>query len=79
MKLADSLQVVFVCQVTPFVGVWIETFCFLIKHKSAQVTPFVGVWIETIVLSFTINRFPVTPFVGVWIETLLLDTLPSSS
>ena len=33
--------------VTPFVGVWIETsFALRCKHKQS-VTPFVGVWIET--------------------------------
>ena len=34
-------------QVTPFVGVWIETATALQKYKEIQVTPFVGVWIET--------------------------------
>ena len=33
--------------VTPFVGVWIETFGFVIKVEMMSVTPFVGVWIET--------------------------------
>ena len=33
--------------VTPFVGVWIETFSFLILLFGLSVTPFVGVWIET--------------------------------
>ncbi len=33
--------------VTPFVGVWIETFGIAQKNQKASVTPFVGVWIET--------------------------------
>ena len=33
--------------VTPFVGVWIETFSCLPCQSTCQVTPFVGVWIET--------------------------------
>ena len=33
--------------VTPFVGVWIETVCWLIIRFVMTVTPFVGVWIET--------------------------------
>ena len=49
-------QVVFVCQliaaeVTPFVGVWIETACLSVHPYSAPVTPFVGVWIETLLFS----------------------------
>ena len=34
--------------VTPFVGVWIETSAALCLLGSAAVTPFVGVWIETV-------------------------------
>ena len=33
--------------VTPFVGVWIETTPILIERSRYLVTPFVGVWIET--------------------------------
>ena len=33
--------------VTPFVGVWIETIVPLWNGKKHKVTPFVGVWIET--------------------------------
>ena len=33
--------------VTPFVGVWIETFWCTLDLPSNLVTPFVGVWIET--------------------------------
>ena len=35
------------CNVTPFVGVWIETLEISAKKQMHQVTPFVGVWIET--------------------------------
>ena len=34
-------------QVTPFVGVWIETFLLPWLPIIGGVTPFVGVWIET--------------------------------
>ena len=34
-------------QVTPFVGVWIETTEVFSLHPPWLVTPFVGVWIET--------------------------------
>ena len=56
-------------QVTPFVGVWIETPSKAEKVLKKEVTPFVGVWIET---SDWFQRCwiqAVTPFVGVWIET----------
>ena len=33
--------------VTPFVGVWIETFYRDEDGETYSVTPFVGVWIET--------------------------------
>ncbi len=33
--------------VTPFVGVWIETYTDLRLWLDTMVTPFVGVWIET--------------------------------
>ena len=34
-------------QVTPFVGVWIETALDALNDFNKTVTPFVGVWIET--------------------------------
>ena len=44
--------------VTPFVGVWIETYKkFYAYYKAKYVTPFVGVWIETsYCLRFTAMR-----------------------
>ena len=33
--------------VTPFVGVWIETYSISLSTQFCVVTPFVGVWIET--------------------------------
>ena len=60
-------------EVTPFVGVWIET-CLLHRLWRCQpVTPFVGVWIETLLLLHLSSPFLVTPFVGVWIETRMLS------
>ena len=38
------------CNVTPFVGVWIETTWDEQQKKNFLVTPFVGVWIETLLL-----------------------------
>ena len=58
--------------VTPYVGVWIETFTnrvFMIKYG---VTPYVGVWIETTEEERLEAFKKVTPYVGVWIETGLI-------
>ena len=57
--------------VTPYVGVWIETPVERIAKLSTTVTPYVGVWIETLKVSKSMNKYLVTPYVGVWIETML--------
>ena len=44
-------------EVTPRVGVWIETFVCVRAHERAQVTPRVGVWIETAKLFVVWFRF----------------------
>ena len=56
--------------VTPFVGVWIETWNGWGFVNWTRVTPFVGVWIETWMPHCSTPSKLVTPFVGVWIETL---------
>ena len=33
--------------VTPYVGVWIETYVRVKQYQADAVTPYVGVWIET--------------------------------
>ena len=58
-----------VLDVTPFVGVWIETGIKSDVLCIPSVTPFVGVWIETTCRYLARSRLQVTPFVGVWIET----------
>ena len=58
--------------VTPFVGVWIETFVTVIMEYHRFVTPFVGVWIETFSSPKMMQPSSVTPFVGVWIETSII-------
>ena len=55
--------------VTPYVGVWIETFPRWLLQILPYVTPYVGVWIETACNMIRKTRCSVTPFVGVWIET----------
>ena len=40
-------DVIDACDVTPCVGVWIETFYYINACKALCVTPCVGVWIET--------------------------------
>ena len=39
-------------EVTPYVGVWIETLISAICRKVRGVTPYVGVWIETFIIRF---------------------------
>ena len=56
--------------VTPYVGVWIETQILDLTDKKLGVTPYVGVWIETRNTHPISHRYQVTPYVGVWIETL---------
>ena len=55
--------------VTPYVGVWIETNTPPLMRYGGPVTPYVGVWIETIADGLEQIVFQVTPYVGVWIET----------
>ena len=60
---------VYVNVVTPYVGVWIETFKEIMNFCIIVVTPYVGVWIETLMLITFVQPPIVTPYVGVWIET----------
>ena len=55
--------------VTPHVGVWIETSFVKPKGIVRVVTPHVGVWIETGQIIYHTPTGVVTPHVGVWIET----------
>ena len=56
-------------EVTPYVGVWIETNVAVIASYASTVTPYVGVWIETRIIYQLSGTSTVTPYVGVWIET----------
>ena len=51
LKPSSTPHAVAACQVTPFVGVWIETGSCACACKINEVTPFVGVWIETLIRS----------------------------
>ena len=48
-------------QVTPFVGVWIETRQRRMRRMPLTVTPFVGVWIETIPCVVATSTVPSHP------------------
>ena len=71
LKLKSLITLTERVPVTPFVGVWIETFWHCPKGSEKAVTPFVGVWIETYAVEPDNFAVPVTPFVGVWIETCI--------
>ena len=47
LKLQRQRKEVFFNQVTPYVGVWIETNFYYDTLEGHRVTPYVGVWIET--------------------------------
>ena len=57
--------------VTPYVGVWIETIYTKEVCVNGSVTPYVGVWIETVQAYKDKWDENVTPYVGVWIETVI--------
>mgnify|MGYP000226141870 FL=1 len=59
--------------VTPYVGVWIETYNVDYWDGKSQVTPYVGVWIETMSMEVFPGCTIVTPYVGVWIETWMCN------
>ena len=50
LKLGDRRNRITAARVTPFVGVWIETWNKDNTEMVGFVTPFVGVWIETIIV-----------------------------
>ena len=52
--------------VTPYVGVWIETACNMIRKTRCSVTPYVGVWIETSMAQYSAISKMVTPCVGIY-------------
>ena len=56
-------------QVTPCMGVWIETHDDQVCHRAFRVTPCMGVWIETQSVRTCDGEEAVTPCMGVWIET----------
>ena len=57
-------------QVTPFVGVWIETRQRRMRRMPLTVTPFVGVWIETIPCVVATSTVPSHPL---WVCGLKLS------
>ena len=54
--------------VAPFVGAWIEIFCFGSGVMIVLVAPFVGAWIEITYADPDHRHVLVAPFVGAWIE-----------
>ncbi len=69
LKLKKGIEYEEKKNVTPCVGVWIETIFVPQVDASNCVTPCVGVWIETKNPRDALDRGLVTPCVGVWIET----------
>ena len=57
-----------IAEVTPYVGVWIETYDAVMYDESPESHP---TWVCGLkpLLSFFLRLGKVTPYVGVWIET----------
>ena len=71
-----NISIVWLAQwvnVTPFVGVWIETglACSVLAHRMSHPSWVCGLKQDNIYFGGNINY--VTPFVGVWIETSVLS------
>ena len=64
-----EVETLTISEVTPCVGVWIETKALDEVETEEEVTPCVGVWIETSINQCIMQLERVTPCVGVWIET----------
>ena len=59
-----------IAEVTPYVGVWIETYDAVMYDESPESHP---TWVCGLKLAMSMLSILliVTPYVGVWIETLL--------
>ena len=68
LKLADTI-ILDIHQVTPFVGVWIETAEARKADQEAKSHPSWVCGLKLLCISTYIIWVKVTPFVGVWIET----------
>ena len=69
LKPCTVISIPLAVNVTPCVGVWIETIFRSVISPPNHVTPCVGVWIETPLQKRNVLIGFVTPCVGVWIET----------
>ena len=78
LKLRQKYEQIKAQNVTPYVGVWIETLPASRKSTRNVVTPYVGVWIETDIVDGVSYPLSVTPYVGVWIETTMVHRLKST-
>mgnify|MGYP004542850293 CR=1 FL=1 len=76
LKLDDAESFGMKKDVTPCMGVWIETRCRCRCWYCPLVTPCMGVWIETVCRAACEPLPWVTPCMGVWIETLQTPAPP---
>ena len=66
LKHSSAVQSVLLLNVTPYVGVWIETSFPQPERQVLTVTPYVGVWIETSMAQYSAISKMVTPCVGIY-------------
>ena len=70
LKLHYAVSTDYVEEVTPFVGVWIETASTWPKKRECRSHPSWVCGLKPLVSVYNISATWVTPFVGVWIETV---------
>ena len=77
-RFRNTIEALQIYDVTPYMGVWIETTLKAILIRMERVTPYMGVWIETQLVENYERVGRVTPYMGVWIETnqLYIDGAP---
>ena len=69
LKHKFSICNLYVGNVAPYVGAWIETVVGGLFGLAGSVAPYVGAWIETVVGILAQKSCGVAPYVGAWIET----------
>ena len=72
LKPSYIIEMLKATDVTPCMGVWIETLIGVNLFKIIKVTPCMGVWIETETRALKYEDINVTPCMGVWIETYIM-------
>ena len=68
MKASSDISGIWIGDVAPLVGAWIESSFINLSHSSLTVAPLVGAWIESSFINLSHSSLTVAPLVGAWIE-----------